>query len=212
MKVFRSRAVWGILLVVVGALLLLQEFDVLPFAALIWPTAFAIVGLVFLYHYLTDRARWWPLIPALALLGLAALILWSRFAPEGLEDLGAAFFMAGLGLAFWIVYFTERENWWAIIPGGVLLTIASVVGLSSAQVEFEVGGVFFLGLGLTFGLLALLPSAQGRMRWPLIPAAVLLVMGMLITAAAGDLLKYVWPAALILVGIYVVSRAFLLKR
>jgi hypothetical protein len=207
MKLFQSRAIWGILLIVAGVLFLLQEFDILPGANLIWPIVFGVVGLAFLYQFVTDRAQWWPVIPGLAMLGIALLILWGEFAPEPIQEWGAVFFMGGLSLAFWIVYFANRENWWAVIPGGALLTLAVVIFASSMLEGIEVAGVFFLGMGLTFGLVALLPTPEGRMTWAFIPALVFLVMGALITAAAAEIIAYVWPAALILAGVYVLIRA-----
>jgi hypothetical protein len=65
-----------------------------------------------------------------------------------------------------------------------------------------------MGLGLTFGLLAILPTPQGRMKWALIPAGVLMVMGLLITASAADLLQFIGPVVLILVGLYLLFRVF----
>jgi len=72
----------------------------------------------------------------------------------------------------------------------------------------ETGGIFFIGLGLTFALVGLLPAPRGRMRWAFIPALVLLVMGLLIFAAAEQFINYLWPVALILVGLYLVFRTF----
>jgi hypothetical protein len=46
------------------------------------------------------------------------------------------------------------------------------------------------------------------MKWALIPAAVLLVMGVLITAVATGGLAFLGGAALILVGLYVLFRMF----
>jgi hypothetical protein len=68
------------------------------------------------------------------------------------------------------------------------------------------GGVFFFGLGLTFALLAILPTPEGRLTWAIIPAIVLLVMGALITAAAAQLINYLWPVALVLGGLYLLYR------
>ena len=45
------------------------------------------------------------------------------------------------------------------------------------------------------------------MKWPLIPAGVLLVMGLLMAVAVTELLNYLWPAALILAGGYLLFRA-----
>lgn len=209
MKRLEVRVIGGILLIVVGILFLLQSFGIVrDVLDLLWALLFGAGGSFFLYVFLTNRANWWALIPGFVLLGVAALIALERLAPGVDETWGGAVFLGGIGLAFWAIYITRREHWWAVIPGGVLLTLALVAGLSSALEGIEMGGVFFLGLGLTFGLLAFLPTPEGRMKWALIPAAVLLVMGLLITAATVETLKYLWPAALILVGLYLVFRVF----
>ena len=212
MKRFDARTVntvGAILLIVVGILLLLQNFGILGgVVALIWSLIFAAGGLIFLYMFLTNRTQWWAIIPGFALLGLAALIALDEFFPRVGDALGGMIFLGGIGLAFWVIYFLNREHWWAVIPGGVMFTVALITGLDAVFEGAETGGVLFLGLGLTFGLLSLLPTPQGRMRWALIPAAVLLVMGLLITAAATGILEYLWPAALIVVGLYLLFRMF----
>jgi hypothetical protein len=115
-------------------------------------------------------------------------------------------FFAGISLAFWWVYFTDLNRWWAIIPGGVLLTL----GITSALDEIsgmETGGFFFLGLGLTFLLVAILPGGGGR-SWAFIPGAILLIFGAVLGTSAVGLLGYVWPAVLIVLGLYFVIRFF----
>ena len=215
MRRFDLRIVGGILLIVGGTLFLLQNLGILGGAVdLLWAFLFCSGGVVFLSVFLADRANWWALIPGFTLLSLGAMIGLDRFASAVGDAWGGALFMGGIGLAFWVIYFTNRENWWAVIPGGVLFTIALVAGLSSvpALEDMETGGVFFLGLGLTFGLLSFLPTPQGRMKWALIPAAVLLVMGLLLTAASASLLKYLGPVALILVGLYFIFRTFFSRQ
>ena len=207
MRRFETRVAWGILLIAGGVLFLLQNLGILGGGiALLWALLFGAAGVIFLYVFLTDRANWWAVIPGFVLLSLAALIALDQLAPEVGGTWGGALFLGGVGLGFWVIYFVNREHWWAVIPGGVLLTLALVAGLSSILEGTEVGGVFFLGLGLTFGLLSFLPTPQGRMKWALIPAAVLLVMGLLITAAFASALNYLWPVALILIGLYLIFR------
>lgn len=209
MKRFDVRAVGGILLIVVGILLLLQGFEILGVVvALIWALVFGAAGLVFLYVFLTDRANWWAAIPGFGLLGIAALIALDEFWPQVGDAVGGALFLGGIGLAFWIIYFINRKHWWAVIPGGVMFTLALVAGLESVFEGAEMGGVFFLGLGLTFGLLSFVPTPHGRMKWALIPAAVLLVMGLLITAITTGILDVLFAAVLILVGLYFLFRVF----
>ena len=109
-------------------------------------------------------------------------------------------------MGFLLVYLRNRQAWWAIIPCGVMITLALVTGLESES-ELGVGGVFFLGLALTFLVVYLVPNPEGRMTWALIPAAVLGIMGFLILAAAVQLIGFLWPLALVVVGAYLLFRA-----
>jgi hypothetical protein len=209
MKRFDVRMVGGILAIIVGILLLLQNFGILGVVvALIWALIFAAAGLVFLYVFVTDRVNWWAVIPGLALLGIAALIALDEFWPQVGDAVGGTLFLGALGLAFWIIYFINREHWWAVIPGGVMFTLALVTIVSYVLGGGWAGGAFFVGLGLTFGLLYFLPTPRGRMKWALIPAAVLVVMGVLITAVATGGLAFLGGAILILIGLYVIFRMF----
>ena len=210
MKRFDIHTIGALLLIVVGILILLQNFGILGVVvALVWALIFAAGGAIFLYLFLIERARyWWAVIPGFGLLSLAALIALDVFFPRISDALGGAIFLGGVGLAFWVIYFQKREHWWAIIPGGALFTLAVLTALSSIFKGAETGGVLFLGLGLTFGLLYFLPTPRGRMKWALIPAAVLLAMGLLITAAATGILDFLFAAALIVVGLYLLFRMF----
>ena len=162
---------------------------------------------MFLYVFVANRDHWWAGMPGFTLLGLTAMIAWSQLAPESADAWGATFFLGGIALGFWAIYLGNRTHWWAIIPCGVMLTIGLLAGLSSVLTGFVgTGGILLLGLGLTFGLLSLLPTSKGRMRWPLIPAAVLVVMGLLIMLAFSPLINFVWPAVMILGGLYLLFR------
>jgi hypothetical protein len=206
MKRFDWRVLVGILLVVVGALLLLQTFNIFRFVwEVVWAVLFLAAGAGFLVVYLGREEHWWAVIPGMALLGIGALIGLSVL---GLSDeIGWALFLGALSLAFWLVYVRRRHNWWAVIPGGVLATIALVAGLEQVIPWAETGGVFFMGLALTFGLVYLLPTPHGQMTWALIPAAVLFVVGLIVVLATSSVLRYLWPLGLILVGGYLVLRA-----
>lgn len=212
MRRFDVRAIGGILLIVVGILLLLQNLGVLAAViAMVWALIFGAGGVVFLYMFLTKRVNWWAIIPGCALLGIAALIALDQFWPQVGNILGGVIFLGGIGLAFLVIYLLDRKKWWAIIPGGVMFTLAAVAGLESVFEGVEVGGVFFLGLGLTFAALYFVPTPRGRMRWALIPAAVLVVMGVLVTATATGGLAYLGGGVLILIGLYLLFRLFVMK-
>jgi hypothetical protein len=208
MRKLEPRILWGILLIAGGTLLLLQSLGTIVVGALLWPVLFAIASLVFLSVFLTaPGTNWWAAIPGFVLLGLTGTMALNDIAPRVGEAWSGSLFLGGIALAFWVVYFVNPEHWWAVIPGGVLLTLALVVGLSSVLEGVEMGGVFFFGVGLTFALLTLVPTPEGRLTWAIIPALVMLIMGAVVTAAAVDLINYLWPAALILGGLYLFYRA-----
>jgi hypothetical protein len=206
MKSTQWRIVVGALLVVAGVLLMLQTLGIVRFVwELAWSVVFAAGGAFFLWMYLERRSQWWAVIPGMALLGIGALIGSSIV---GLDDLlGGSIFLGALSVAFWLVYVRTRENWWAVIPAGVLLTLAVVAGVDQVLPRAEPAGLFFMGLALTFALVYLLPTSGGQMTWALIPAGVLFVIGVIVVMATSSVLGFVWPAALILVGIFLVYRA-----
>jgi hypothetical protein len=208
--------IWGAILIALGAFFLLQVtgiFGVL--SGLFWSLAFAAAGSVFLYVFLTGlHTRWWAAIPGFTLLGLAATVFYDRFAPPFFADIGGAVFLAAIGAGFIAIFFTNRNQWWAMIPGGALLSVAGVVVVSNSGLNFfNPGSVLFIGLGLTFGLLGLMSTyLNTNLRWAYIPAAVLLIMGVLIFTPFVGSLAWLWPLALIGVGAYLVLRRPDLQR
>lgn len=210
LKRLDPRLIGGTLLIVGGILFLLENLGYLPGGNLFWGAVFGVGALAFLWTFITDRAQWWALIPACALLGLTIVLLLDAFAPALEDELGGSVFLGLIGLSFWVIYLSNRAFWWAVIPGGVLLTLATVAGIDSALKETPdalSGGVFFAGIGLTFVLLGFLPTPQGQLRWAFIPGGILLVMGLLVALAAASLINYVWPIALIVLGLVLVWRA-----
>ena len=200
MKRIDVRILFGALLIGAGILFLLQSLNIIPDAwDILWTGAFVVGGIVFLYIYFTDRAQWWALIPGLILLGLAGTVFVSTFLPD-YSNLAGSLFLSSAGLGFWIVYLTNREFWWAIIPGGVLLTLAAISGLEEYVSDDVGGGVFFFGLSLTFFLLALLAQPRQNFWWAYIPAGVLFVLAVVIIGPLQSVFNYIWPVALILVG------------
>ncbi len=212
MKTRISSIILGLLLVAVGLLFLLMNFNVIPSAQpLIWASLFGLGGVGFLSYLIASRDHWWPVIPGLTLLGLSALIAMETLFPSLADTWGPAVFLGAIGLAFWIIYVsTGASEWWAIIPGGTLITLATVVWAEGARPEGAgdnlTGAIFMIGLGLTFGLIYLLPSGEHRQQWALIPGGIMTVIGLFIAAAAADVLTYAVPALLILLGVYLILR------
>jgi len=212
MKILSSRIVWGSLLILGGLLLLLENLTDIRFSGLIIPVLFGFAGLAFLSTYLQNRASWWAIIPGVVLLGLAALIAIDELELGIPESVGGVLFLGSISLAFWLVYFSNRSNWWAVIPAGVMLTLA-VMPIISDQTASELqGGIFFFGIGLTFALLGILPNQGVNLRWAFIPAGIMLLMGMLLSTAAIGVIGYIWPILLIVVGLFLLVRNYYFRR
>jgi hypothetical protein len=209
-EIKNSTALWGVLLIGLGAFFLLQVSGILgALSGLFWSLAFAAAGGVFLYVFLTDlHGRWWAAIPGFTLLGLAATIFYDRFAPPFFGDMGGAVFLASIGAGFAAIFFTNREHWWALIPGGALFSVAGVVLVEEANIPFlNPASVLFVGLGCTFGLLGLMSTyLNTNLRWAYIPAAIMLVLGIVIFTPFVGALAWVWPLALIAAGAWLILR------
>jgi hypothetical protein len=207
MKRIEPRIFWGILLIAGGLLFLLANLGLLIIDN-IWPVVFAVPSAVFIYIFLTHRENWWAIIPGLTLLGLATLIAFDQLFPSANENWGAAIFLGSLALSFLAVYIrTATHEWWAIIPAGVLGTIALVIVSEELLRSSTLGGaIFMLGLAATFGLVYVLPSPGGRMQWAIYPASILGGIGLLILIASTPLSGIIGPAAIIALGLYLIFR------
>jgi hypothetical protein len=211
-KLLSSRLLWGLVLIVGGVLLLLDTFGIFQGGALFWTVVSAFAGALFLALYISDHNHWWALIPGTILLAVSATIGLNSFLPGYSEsNWSGAVILGGIALSFLLVYLAERGNWWAIIPAGVITTIGVVAFVDIGGTTLASGGIFFLGLGLTFLLVAVLPTPDGQMRWAWIPAGILGVIGILILVSQENLINYLWPSALIIGGALLIIRSFVRK-
>lgn len=205
MKRINFNVVAGALLVVLGVLMLLENLQIIPRAtSMFWGALFVLGGGTFLYFMAGNtRTRWWAVIPGLTLLGLGL----ENFLPEAWGNLGGALFLGSLGLSFFVIYLTDRERWWGIIPGGVLATLAVIAGVDSAGMDS--GSLLFVGLGLTFLLVGILPTPAGRMNWAFIPGVILILLGAFLgSEALSGIMFYIVPAALVFAGVVFIIRFF----
>jgi hypothetical protein len=205
MKILRSRTFWGTVFIAGGILLLLQSLEVFKGADLFWGLFFILVGGLFISAFWANRSQWWYIVPGVLFLGIGANSLSQAILPENISNtLGGLFILGSLGLGFWLVYLVSPGNWWAIIPGGVMTSLAIVSVLDQAYPDRDTGGLFLIGLGLTFALLAILPRLH--MTWAYIPAVVLIIIGCVALASEFATISYIWPVLLILVGLFVLVR------
>lgn len=122
--------------------------------ALIAALLFGGLALAFGSIYIAARTeRWWAILPGGFMLVLALVVAASSWVTTT-EILAALLFM-GLGLVFFLLYFLDqkRRQWWALIPGSVLL-VFGVLALSTgtaAESETQAGLLRWWPLALILG-------------------------------------------------------------
>jgi len=197
----------GIFLIIVGVLALLQTLGLLlALATIVWTLLFAVAGLGFLYVFLAERERWWAVIPGLVLLSIATVIALETWLPRIGDVVSGPLVVLAIALSFWIVYAMDRKNWWAIIPGGVMLSVAALIFVDELT-DIDSAFILFFGMAATF-LLVSFVEVEGRpLRWALIPAGVLALIGLFLAGQAASALAFVIPGILVLIGLYLVIRS-----
>lgn len=219
MKSASASIIAGVVIIVLGVLLLLDRVGIMDTASFVAPLIFAAVGVVFLALFIRRRANWWAAIPGSVFLGLAAVITTAQLTGGAW---GAAFLFVFMGAGFAAVFLREPGNWWALIPSGVMFTLAVIVALPQELQGTPTAAILFLGLAATFGVLSLVPvrvdetsDHRKRMKWPLIPAGALAVMGLIFILQATVLLipaDFAFPVVMIVAGAALVVFAYLSHR
>ena len=220
MKRTNSAFLWGGLLIAAGIGLLLQNLGLANLGWLwdiFWTLLFAAGGLAFLVVFLQNNENWWALIPGFTLLGLSGVLGLSLVSDSLAGRIGGPLFLGSIGLSFWAIYAVRREQWWAIIPGGILWSLAAFVFLEPMLPEPAGVSVLFFGMALTFLLVALLPTPEGRMTWAYIPSGILAVIGVFmalsgLSAQFLTLAAVIGPLALIIAGGYLLYRNAIARK
>jgi hypothetical protein len=206
----RIEIILGFLVLAAGVLLLIEAVlpDQVP--GVLWTGLLAAGSAAFWYAFFAQRSWWWAAIPAGALLG-AAIAPVMELDPAGSGQWTEVPFLAALSTGFWAVYMHDHRRWWAVIPGGALLTLAVVTGVTDAVGGQVTGAILLFGLAVTFLLVAVLPSGRSRRWWAWIVAAALAVVALVVLLQTAELLvvlNYVWPLAVIGGGAYLLWSAW----
>jgi hypothetical protein len=178
MKVQQNNWIWGIVLIVLGGLFLLESLGYIPnFAPMVWSAVFAVGSLFFFVMYFRNGlSEWGWLFPAMILGGLAIVIALADANVEGTWI--GALFMACVSVPFWVGYGVDRqENWWAAIPGWVTAVLTLII-LFSNQVAGElIGTLVMWSIALPFFVVYL---TNRQHWWALIPGFVLGMVGLVV--------------------------------
>jgi signal transduction histidine kinase len=140
------------------------------------------------------------LIWGVALIAIGAFFLAQQFGLFGPLQLPFWAFAFGLlGVVFLVTFVADRQQWWALIPGCIMLGLAFVIINTENHfiTDQQAGGLFLFSIGLPFLLIYLIDR---RMWWALIPGGILSVLA-LITFVSGGAVSGQIVAAIMLFGL-----------
>ncbi len=184
MNINRSGLFWGILLIGAGVLALARQLGYIDNSTpLIWAGIFAVVSLLALINYaLSGWKQWGWLFPTGVFGGLAVTIALASANIDNAAIASPLFF--GLLLPFAAAYLLDRaRNWWALIPGGVMLFLALTTLLVDSTIGDEWVGALLLFM-IAGSFLVVYLSNRTRI-WALIVAYVTAVLGIAPLMALG---------------------------
>jgi len=176
MNVNRSGLFWGLLLIAAGVVALGQQMGYISefTEPRIWIGVFAVVSvLAFLNYAWSGWKQWGWLFPA-GVFGGLALVITLATSNVGSAAVASPLFF-GLLIPFVAAYLTDRaHNWWALIPGGVMLFLALTTLFVDSSGGEWVGALFLFMIALSF----LVVYLNNRTRtWALLVAYIVGVLG-----------------------------------
>jgi hypothetical protein len=199
----KQSLVWGGLLILFGVMALVETYTDLT--AWVWVAILAAAGLVVFGIYLTDRSQWGLLIPAYVLWAVAGLI--TLVTLNVLRDESVAtYVLAAIALPFLVAFLRDRRRWGLLIPAYVLLAVGVMIVLTERGVlsDLLIPSYVLFAIAIPFFVVY---ARDPKQWWPLIPGGILAVVGLSFLVAEAAV-QYIGPAVLVLVGVWILVRAF----
>ena len=215
MKKIEWRMVIGFLLLAFGGLTMLQTLNILPYNDDYGQTFISMIfiagGSIFLLHFFKNTAEnWWAVIPAGAIIALGIIILGDVYFARFMDDIGGGVFLGAIAAAFWSIYFIKRdESWWALIPAGVLSTLA-IIAIEPVSNILPSEYVFLFGTSATFAVISLTVKPKEKTQWAWIPAGILFGIGC-INILVDSRFTIILPILLIIIGLVILLYPYILK-
>ena len=128
-----TRTVWGIIIVIIGLLFLLQELGLNIQAGKYWPIVLLIPGLAFWSMFLSRRQH--KGMEGVLIPGTIQTLLGAYFMVESLTNYSTAdqtsfIYTLIVGLAFFAAYFFGDRSRGYLIPAWILLGVSALILLS----------------------------------------------------------------------------------
>jgi len=202
----KRGVIWGGLLILLGGLLLVDQF--VDLTDWVWMAALVFSGLVAFGVYLSDRSDGWLLLTAYILLvitGLVALITLNLLP----DELVAVYVLLSIAIPFLGVFLRDRSQWWALIPAYVLLAVALMTWLMEAGIlsDLLVPGYVMFAIAIPFFVVY---GCNTKQWWALIPAGILTLIGIAFFVAEAAV-QYIGAVLLVIAGLWILVRVFTRK-
>jgi hypothetical protein len=210
MKAKTSSIFWGIVLILVAAVLLADRLGYIDLATIstnAWVYIFAGGGLLFLLGYFLSGFRQWGLLfPALILIAIGGTIWMGDHNFDG-AYMGAPV-LASVALPFYVGFLVNRKSWGLLIPAWVLTVLTVMTLLAEGDNGNWIGSLFLFATALPFLVVYLL---NRKRWWALIPTWTLFVLGMITlfsNVVDGDLIGafFLYSIALPFLVVYLMDR------
>jgi hypothetical protein len=141
---------------------------------------FFTLAMIFFLVYLSKHANWAAIV-AFVMFVLSFLPLLAMTTRP--EISGVLFFLA-ISLPFLFIYFRSAEHWWAIIPAGIMLTMAILIaiilltGTPSTGLDPHIANaIIFAGMAFTFAIVGL----RHHRSWALMLAVLVVLIAIMAT-------------------------------
>jgi hypothetical protein len=177
----KNNLAWGVVLILLGGLLLIQNLGLIPeFSEGVWAIILGAACLLFIVIYLMNGIENWGWLFPIFITGGLALSAALTLTTINPIWIGAAF-MASVSVPFWIVYiFNRKEHWWALIPGWATAVLALIILISDVWSGEIIGSLVMWAIALPF----IFVYFRNREHWwALIPGFIMAGMGVVVLMA-----------------------------
>ena len=173
---------WGLTLLVAGALALAKTQGYLDtLSPAIWSIGFGIISILAMVIYFTSGVENWGMLFPACIFGALSLIVATAEHVDS-PAIAAPLFIA-IGVPFVVAYFLDRtQNWWALIPAGVMGFLTFVLSSVETLGGEVIGAALFFMAAATFGFI----HYTRRALWSLIVTYVMFVLGFMPLFARGS--------------------------
>jgi hypothetical protein len=145
------------------------------------------------------------MIPSYALLAIAGLVALIELDILR-DDAIAVYVLSAIAFPFLVGYLRNRKAWGLLIPAYVMIAVAGMLALTA--LDILEGNVVVAYIMFTIALPFLLVYVRNtKMWWALIPGGIMAIIGIAFLLTE-DLVRYIGPGIIILIGVWILFRAF----